>query len=116
MLARVRRHLNHGTIVAYVALFVALGGVSHAAIRIPGNSVGSKQLRNNAVTSAKVKNHDLAAQSACGAGRRTLGARRGICSNTNVSAAAHVAWCYDAGCVDAKASASVRRSLVSSLA
>ena len=40
--------------IAYLALFVALGGTSYAAITIPPNSVGTRQLRNGAVTPAKV--------------------------------------------------------------
>lgn len=48
-------------IVALAALFIALGGASYAAIQIPGNSVGTKQLKKNAVTSAKVKNRSLLA-------------------------------------------------------
>jgi hypothetical protein len=45
--------------VACFALFIALGGVGIAATSLPRNSVGTKQLRKNAVTSAKVKNHSL---------------------------------------------------------
>ena len=45
--------------VAVVALFVAMGGVGYAALKLPKNSVGSKQLKANAVTSAKVKNTSL---------------------------------------------------------
>ncbi len=45
--------------VACFALFVALGGVGIAAASLPRNSVGTRQLRNNAVTSSKVKNHSL---------------------------------------------------------
>jgi hypothetical protein len=37
-------------VVASIALTVALGGTSYAAIRLPKNSVGTKQLRKNAVT------------------------------------------------------------------
>lgn len=44
--------------VAYLALFVALGGTSWAATQLPKDSVGSKQLRKNAVTGS-----DLAAAS-----------------------------------------------------
>jgi hypothetical protein len=40
-------------IVALVALFVALGGVSYAALA--KNSVGTKQLKKNAVTTVKIK-------------------------------------------------------------
>ncbi len=48
--------------IALAALFVALGGTSYAAIAIPRNSVGATQLRQNAVTSAKVKNGSLTAR------------------------------------------------------
>jgi hypothetical protein len=47
--------------VALLALFVALGGTGYAVSKLPANSVGSKQLRENAVTSSKVKNHSLKA-------------------------------------------------------
>ncbi len=53
----VRRH--H---VALLALFVALGGTSYAAVSLPRGSVGKRELKTNAVTSAKVKNHSLRAQ------------------------------------------------------
>jgi hypothetical protein len=43
-------------VIALIALFVALGGTSYAAIKLPKNSVGSKQLKKNAVTGAKIKN------------------------------------------------------------
>jgi hypothetical protein len=49
-------------VVAYLALFLALGGTAFAAASLPRNSVGSKQLRNNAVTSAKVRNGSLTAR------------------------------------------------------
>jgi hypothetical protein len=49
-----RRRLNHGTVVAYLALFVALGGVAIAA-GLPKNSVGPKQLKKKAVTTPKLK-------------------------------------------------------------
>jgi hypothetical protein len=42
-------------VVAVTALTVALGGTSYAVITLPKNSVGTKQLRKNAVTSAKIK-------------------------------------------------------------
>jgi hypothetical protein len=32
-------------LIAYLALFVALGGTSYAAVSLPGNSVGTRQLR-----------------------------------------------------------------------
>ena len=48
-------------VVAFIALFVAIGGSSYAVTRLPSNSVGTKQLRKNAVTGAKVKNGSLTA-------------------------------------------------------
>jgi hypothetical protein len=46
-------------VVALLALTVALGGTSYAAIKLPKNSVGSKQLKKNAVTGSKVKDGSL---------------------------------------------------------
>jgi hypothetical protein len=42
-------------LVALAALFVALGGTSYAALQLPKGSVGTSQLKRNAVTSPKVK-------------------------------------------------------------
>jgi hypothetical protein len=43
-------------VIALIALFVALGGTSFAAINaLPKNSVGAKQLKKNAVTGVKIK-------------------------------------------------------------
>ena len=55
MWARVRPRLTLANVVAILALFVALGGSSYAALQIPRNSVGTKHLKRNAVTSPKVK-------------------------------------------------------------
>jgi hypothetical protein len=49
MLAYLRRH--H---VALLALFIALGGTSYAAAKLPKNSVGSTQIKAKAVTEAKL--------------------------------------------------------------
>lgn len=46
-------HLKHN-VVSYLALFVALGGTSYAAINLPAGSVGSRQLRSGAVTNKKL--------------------------------------------------------------
>jgi hypothetical protein len=45
--------------MATVAVFLALGGGAYAAIHLPKNSVGRKQIKKNAVVSSKVKNHSL---------------------------------------------------------
>ena len=60
MIARLLRHRpSPAIVIACVALLLALGGVSWAATTLPRNSVGTAQLKNNAVTSRKVKNHSL---------------------------------------------------------
>jgi hypothetical protein len=59
---KITRQLTFANVVACIALFVALGGASYAAFKLPKNSVGTKQLKKNAVTSAKVRNGSLLAQ------------------------------------------------------
>jgi hypothetical protein len=49
-------------VIALLALLIAMGGTSYAAIKLPANSVGTKQLKANAVVSSKVKNHSLIAE------------------------------------------------------
>jgi hypothetical protein len=46
-------------VVACVALGVAIGGTSYAALRIPARSVGNAQLKSNAVTGSKVASNAL---------------------------------------------------------
>jgi len=54
MLERLKRP-SPGLVVAIIALFVALGGTSYAAIvSVPRNSVGTAQLKNGAVTASKI--------------------------------------------------------------
>jgi hypothetical protein len=49
---RVIKHLRTN-LIAYLALFVALGGTSYAAFQLPAGSVGTRQLRNHSVTPVK---------------------------------------------------------------
>ena len=53
MSRRIRTHLR-SNLVGYVALFVALSGTAYAAGKLSKNSVGTKQLRNGAVTQDKI--------------------------------------------------------------
>jgi hypothetical protein len=52
---RFRAHLTYANVIASLALFIALGGGAIAAA-LAKNSVGTKQLKANAVTAAKIKN------------------------------------------------------------
>lgn len=61
MSQRIRRQLTYTNVVGTLALFFALGGISYAAVAVKKNSVGTKELRKNAVRGAKVKNGSLIA-------------------------------------------------------
>jgi hypothetical protein len=47
--------------MATIAVFVALGGTGYAAVHLPRNSVGSRELRRHAVTNAKIAPHAVSA-------------------------------------------------------
>ena len=49
-------------VIATIALVAALAGTGYAATSLPANSVGNRQLQNNAVTSSKVKDRSLLKQ------------------------------------------------------
>jgi hypothetical protein len=58
-MARFRCHVTYANVIATLALFLALGGGAYATANLPKNSVGSRQLRANAVNSSKVANGSL---------------------------------------------------------
>jgi hypothetical protein len=53
MISTATRHLRRHAI-AYVAVFLALGGTAYAGSTLGANSVGTKQLKNGAVTLRKI--------------------------------------------------------------
>ena len=54
-----RSRLSFANVMSIIAVFVALGGTSYAAIKIPRNSVGSAQIKAQGVASSDVKNGSL---------------------------------------------------------
>ena len=56
---RLAGRFSYANVMSTVAVFLALGGVTWAATRLPRNSVGVTQLRKNSVTGAKVRNGSL---------------------------------------------------------
>jgi hypothetical protein len=61
-MTRIRPSLTYANVMATIAVFLALGGGAYAVTQLPKNSVGTKQIKNNAVNSAKVKDHALLAK------------------------------------------------------
>ena len=59
-LTKLRSRLTYANAMSTIAVFVALGGGAYA-VSVPRNSVGTTQLKANAVTAAKVKNRSLLA-------------------------------------------------------
>ena len=57
---RERRVISYANVCSTLALIVALGGVSWAATVLPRNSVGTAQLKLNAVDTTRVRNGSLA--------------------------------------------------------
>lgn len=58
-MSRVFNHFR-SNVVAYVALFVALGGTSYAAIHLPTGSVGNRQLKNHSISPIKFERSSIA--------------------------------------------------------
>src|SRR5436190_12477077 len=56
----VRRRPSPATVISLVALLVALGGTGYAAVSLPRNSVGTAQIKNEAVTKAKINKKTIA--------------------------------------------------------
>ncbi len=48
-------HLIRHNVIALLALFVALGGTSYAALNLPAGSVGTRQLKNRSVTRSQAR-------------------------------------------------------------
>ncbi|WP_146175346.1 hypothetical protein [Paraconexibacter algicola] len=59
MIDRCKANLSYANVMATFAVFVALGGSSYAAITLPRNSVGDKQIRTAAVRSSEVRDRSL---------------------------------------------------------
>jgi hypothetical protein len=59
MRSRLRSCISFANVVSMLALFVALGGVSYAAVKLPAGSVGTAQLKRHAVIGRKVAGHTL---------------------------------------------------------
>jgi len=54
-LKKLRGRLTYANVVSTICLFILLGGGAYAAIKLPKNSVGTRQIKKNSVTAAKLK-------------------------------------------------------------
>ena len=54
-ISNARRHLTFANVMSVIAVFIALGGASYAAVNLPKNSVGTKQLKGKAVGTKQLK-------------------------------------------------------------
>jgi hypothetical protein len=59
MIHRIRARMTYANVMATIAVFVALGGSSYAAIKLPRNSVGASQIRSGAVRSSEIKDRSI---------------------------------------------------------
>lgn len=78
---RVIRHLR-GNLIAYLALFVALGGTSYAAASLPAGSVGNRQIRNQSIDPDKFNSRFIHGSvrlwASVNASGRVVGGGRGV--------------------------------------
>jgi hypothetical protein len=56
---RLLDRLTFSNVVAMLALFIALGGTSYAALKLPRNSVGATQIRAGAVGSSEIRDRSI---------------------------------------------------------
>ena len=57
----IRSHMSFANLVSLMALFVALGGTTYAAVALPKNSVGAKQIKRNGVRAPEINRNAVGA-------------------------------------------------------
>jgi hypothetical protein len=74
---RFARKLTYANVTASLALFIALGGGSYAALTLPRHSVGSAQLRQGAVGSRELRDRSVHLRDVSVSARRSLAGKPG---------------------------------------
>jgi hypothetical protein len=77
MLRSVRDRLTYSNVMATTALFIALGGTSYAVASLPRNSVGTNQIRSQAVRSSDIRDRAVALRDITRAARESLEGQQG---------------------------------------
>jgi hypothetical protein len=77
MLRRLIDRLTYANVVATMALFIALGGTSYAAIKLPHNSVGTEQIKSGAVHTGEIRDRTIRLQDLSTTARASLRGQTG---------------------------------------
>jgi hypothetical protein len=86
MIARLRARLTYANVAATLALVLAAGGSSYAALSLPRDSVGAAQIRRGAVGTRELRNHGVHPIDIAPATRRSLRGQRGATGRPGSSA------------------------------
>ena len=69
---RLKGRLTYANVMATIAVFVALGGSSYAALTLPRNSVGAKQIRKGAVGTSELHDRSVRLRDMSTSARKSL--------------------------------------------
>lgn len=72
-----RGKLTYANVISTLCLFMLLGGGAYAATKLPRNSVGTKQIKNGAVTGKKIRNGTIEAGKLTAAAAASLKGQKG---------------------------------------
>jgi len=77
MFAKFRRHITYANVCSSLALFLALGGTSYAAFKLPRDSVGARELRSGSVASSELRDGSIGARDLSAGARASLAGSAG---------------------------------------
>src|SRR3954466_8881478 len=77
MIDRLEPRLTYANVTATLALFVALGGSSYAALKLPRDRVGSAQIRRGAVSTSELRDRSVRLRDMNVSARAALRGQRG---------------------------------------
>lgn len=77
--------LCFANVVSMMALFVSIGGIGYAAVTLPKNSVGAKQIKTNAVSRSEIKRSAVSTDEVKDRGLTGLDARDGSFTGADLS-------------------------------
>lgn len=84
---QIRKRLTYANVMSSIAVFLVLGGAAaFAAVQLPKNSVGTKQLKKKAVSTVKIKDNAVTGQKA---NEATFGQVPSAASAANATNASH---------------------------